>query len=454
MGEPPGPGGQTPLALELGLIAVLILLNGFFAGAEIAVISARRGRIQALAQAGHRGAAALVRLKADPDRFLATVQIGVTVVGTLASAVGGVAAVQRLQPMLATLPFPWLAAIAEPAAVVLVVCAISYLSLVVGELVPKSLAVRHADTLALAVARPIFVLSQASGLLVAFLTRSTRLVLAAFGQSDRVENPFHTLDDLKGFVDEAQAQGLISGDVVRGAFEVQRREARELMTPRPRMAAVPRHATFAEALRIATDSGYSRLPVYDLDTANVVGLLHARDLLAPGRAQDSGIEELIRPVLTATPPTTGLALLKRMQQERVHLAVVVDEHGATLGLVTMEDVLEAIVGEIRDERDAESEPARQLRPGVWEVEAAVSLEEMRERYGIALPSGEGFVTLAGLVLDRRGALPAVGDELIIPPYRLQVLRLEGARIARVRIEALAGDGVGASAVPVETPRSR
>jgi magnesium and cobalt exporter, CNNM family len=188
--------GDDGFLLEVGLVAVLILLNGFFAGAEIAVISAPGARVQARAGAGDRSAQTLLKLKSDPDRFLATVQIGVTLVGTLASAVRGVAAMERLEPLFASLPSPWLKTLAEPLAVATVVFTIAYLSLVVGELVPKSLAMRHSEISALGVARPIDWLSRLSAPVVSVLTASSKVFLALLRQKADAVSPFHTLDDL------------------------------------------------------------------------------------------------------------------------------------------------------------------------------------------------------------------------------------------------------------------
>jgi putative hemolysin len=258
-------------AIELALIVALVLLNGFFAGAEIAVISARPSRMSPLAERGDRSAAALLRLKADPDRFLATVQIGVTVVGTLASAVGGVAAVERLEPVFAAVPIGWVREVAEPLAVVCVVFLISYVSLVVGELVPKSLAVRHAETLGLLVARPIERLSRVSRAAVAVLTASSGALLRLFGQKPQADNPVPTLEDLRALAREAERRGLIGGEVVRGALEIQDCEVRTVMTPRAKVVGVARGVTLAEAVRVARESGYSRLPAWERDLDDVHG---------------------------------------------------------------------------------------------------------------------------------------------------------------------------------------
>ena len=316
-------------AIEIGLVAILILLNGFFAGAEIAVISARRVRIQARAQRGNRRAQALLRLKADPDRFLATVQIGVTVVGTLASAVGGVAAVERIEPLVAALPLPWMRELAEPTAVGFVVFAIAFLSLVIGELVPKSLALRHAEPLALLAARPIDWLSRAGRFAVAVLTAATGLVLRLLGQRAQAQNPFHTVEDIRAMLDEADEQGVLDGQVVKGAVEFQDCEARDLMTPRGRVVTIPRSASIGAALHIARESGYSRFPVHTGGPDAIDGVVYAHDLYeAHARGRQGDIAALVQPALAVPTAKKAKDLLSEMRRAQRHMALVIDEHGA------------------------------------------------------------------------------------------------------------------------------
>jgi putative hemolysin len=421
-------------AIEIGLVAVLILLNGFFAGAEIAVISARRARIQPRAQMGKRSAQALLRLKADPDRFLATVQIGVTLVGTLASAVGGVAAVERIEPLVAALPLPWLRKLAEPIAVGLVVFAIAFLSLVIGELVPKSLALRHAEPLALLVARPIDWLSRAGRFAVAVLTAATGLVLRLFGQKAQAHSPFHTVEDIRTMLDEADEQGVLDGQVVKGALEFQDCEARHLMTPRSRVVAIPRGASIDAALRIARESGYSRFPVQTgLDTID--GVVYARDLFdARDRGRQGDIASLVRSALIVPTSKKAKDLLPEMRLAQRHLALVVDEHGLVAGIVTLEDIFEAIVGDIRDEHDEPEPIVTVVRDDLLDVDGGVAVRELNSRYNLALPESSNYVTIAGLLLEQLGAVPTGGETVELAPYRVSITTMAGRRIARVRIE--------------------
>jgi putative hemolysin len=427
--------GADGILIELLLVGLLILLNGFFAGAEMAVVSARAARLRSLAEEGSRRAAAALRLKEDPDRFLATVQIGVTLVGTMASAVGGVAATERLEPEIAALPWPWLRPVAEPLAVGAVVFAIAYLSLVVGELVPKSLAVRHAEMIALWVAPVIESISRLARPAVAVLTASSRLLLRLLRQKGADPVSFHSLEDLKAIAEEAGRQGLVREEIFAGAVEFHERDVREVMTPRPRIAALRADATLDEALRIIRETGHSRYPVFDGQVDNVLGFLYARDVydaaLAGGEAPLRG---LVRPALSVPAGKPATALLEQMRAQGVHVALVVDEHGSLEGLVTLEDLLEVIVGEIHDEHRVPMPAVRLLGEGRIEVDGSVKVHELDGDHGIALPESSSYVTVAGLVLERLGHIPSPGQSVVVPPYRLTVVALEGRRVARILIE--------------------
>lgn len=428
--------GGDGLLIEVVLIGILILLNGFFASAELAVVSARGARLRSLADAGNRRAEAVLRLKSDPDRFLATVQIGVTVVATLASAVGGVAATERLEPVFAAIPSTWAPALAEPLAVGVVVFAIAYLSLVVGELVPKSLAVRHAEAFALVMARPIELLSRATQPVVAVLTASSRLLLRLLGRGREPVQPFHTLDDLRAIVEEAERQGVLEGPVMTGAVEFHEREVREVVTPRPRIKAIPQDANLKQALRLIAESGHSRFPVYRDGLDNVVGFVFARDVYETAmRGQELDLGRLVRPTLIVPGTKAATALLSEMQKSRTQMALVVDEHGSLEGLVTLEDLLEVIVGEIHDERDVPAQLVKVLGEGRLEVDGSVAVHELNGEHGLKLPESADYVTVAGLLLDRLGSIPRGGETIDVPPHRLTVLEVDGHRVARIRIES-------------------
>ncbi len=420
---------------ELTFVAILIVLNGLFAGAEIAVVSARRSVLHARAQAGDRNAAAVLRLKADPDRFLATVQIGVTLVGTMASAIGGVAAIERLEPLLASVPLPWLRDLAEPLAVATVVFTIAYLSLVVGELVPKSVALRYAETIAMRVARPVEFLGRVSGPVLAVLAASTRLVLRPLGLHRGPPSPFHTLDDLKAIVREAEDQGLVQGELLSGALTFHDRDVRQILTPRNRIDFIALGMSVEQAMDRVAESGHSRYPVYDGNPENVIGFLYAHDLFAAAQSgQGSDLKTLVRPALIMPAGKPATALLAEMRTSRSQMALIVDEHGSLVGLVTLEDLLEVIVGEIQDEHKVREERMVHLPGGAMEIDGAFPVHELNTDHDLGLPESTRYVTIAGLLLQRLGTLPKADDTLSLSPYTITVIRMQRQRIARVRIQ--------------------
>ena len=421
------------IALQVAVVGVLILVHGVLTAAEIAMISARRARVQPLAQAGGRRARALLRMKADLDRFLATIQVGRTVVVSLAAAIAGVAAVERVEPALgAVLPA---GPVAEATAVALVVGAVAFLSLVIGELVPKSLALRYADTIALWVAGPVEWLARLGKGVVAFLAVASGLVLRLFGQKQRAQSPFHTVEDIRAILDEANEQGVLDGDVVKGAVGFQDLEARHLMTPRSRVTGVRRGTSLEDALRIARDSGFSRLPVHGPDLDDVDGIVYARDLFeARERGRHPGLGSLVRPALLVPATKKAKELLADMRRAQRHMALVVDEHGAVIGVVTLEDVFEAIVGEIKDERDEPEPDVKVVQDDLFDVDGSVPLRELNMRHGLFLPESDEYVTVAGLFLHRLGSVPVNGQSVAVEPYRVTVTAMAGRRIARVRIE--------------------
>lgn len=328
--------------------------------------------------------------------------------------------------------------LAEPLAVVSVVCTIAFLSLVIGELVPKSLAVRHADLLALWVARPIEGVGHLGRFAVGVLTAATGLVLRLLGQRGQARSPFHTIEDIRTILDEADAQGVLDGEVVKGAVDFQDFEARRLMTPRRRVVGIPRGSSVEEALGIARQSGYSRLPVFAPDLEGVDGIVYTRDLYeARERGRPAELSSLVRPALLVPPTKSAQTLMAEMRRAQRHMALVVNEHGTVVGLVTLEDIFELIVGDIRDEHD-EPPPVVADPAGDWlEVDGGTPVRELNSRHGLGLPDVGPYVTVAGLVIERLGTLPRGGEAVVVEPYRLRVEAMEGRRVARVRIETVA-----------------
>jgi putative hemolysin len=430
------PAMSEPLFIAASIV-ILLLGNGFFSGSEIAVISARRSRIDSLAEGGSRAAGRLKELQDNMEQFLATVQIGVTVCGTLAGVLGGILAERHIEPALAQSALP---RFLPPALVAsaLVGLAIIYVELVLGELVPKALALRYTETIALLVSSPFRFLARVSRWLVGFFAASTRLVLRAFGIRDAGPRTFTSEEEIKHMIREGGQQGVLDQtemEMIRSVFEFTDTPVRKVMVPRPKVFALDADTPPGEVGTLIVESGFSRIPVYERSIDNVVGVVYVKDALRLlEKRQPVVIRKIVHPVQLVPETKKVGELLKELQKRRSHMAVVVDEHGSVAGLVTMEDVLEEIVGEIRDEYDWEERPVERMRDGSMVVEGTVPAAELREGYKVPLPESGEFETVAGFMLERLGCVPRGGEVVTVEGWRLTVVDVEGNRISKVKIE--------------------
>jgi putative hemolysin len=420
-------------------IVILLLGNGFFSGSEIAIISARRSRIDSLAEGGNRAASRVKGLQDNMDHFLATVQIGVTVCGTLAGVLGGVLSTRHIEPALAGVAFSrWV----PPALVAsaLVGLAIVYVELVLGELVPKALALRYTETIALLVSAPFRFLGRASGWVVRFLAASTRVVLRAFGIREAGPRTFVSEEEIKHMVAQGGQQGVLDQtemELIHSVFEFTDTPVRKVMVPRPKVFALDADTPPGEVGSLIVESGFSRIPVYERSIDNVVGVVYVKDALRLlEKRQPVVIRKILHPVHLVPETKKVGELLKELQKRRSHLAVVVDEHGSVGGLVTLEDLLEQIVGEIQDEYDWEERPVERMRDGSMVVEGTVSAAELREGYAIPLPASGEFETVAGFMLEKLGSVPKGGEVVTVADWRFTVVDVERNRISKVKIEKL------------------
>jgi len=422
---------------EVLVIVFLTLCNAVFAGSEIAVVALRKTRIQELAEQGRSSARAVLALREEPERFLATVQIGITVVSATAAAFGGASLAKRLEPLLEKSPF--LAEHAEGLALALVVAAVSYLSIVLGELVPKSLALRAAERYALLVSRPLLGLSHLTRPLVWLLSSSANLVLKPFGDRTTFAETRHSVEELQQLVEEATEAGTVhpeAAEIATRALELPELTAADVMVPRQDVIAVSRTANHDELRRILLEHTKSRMPVYDGRIDNVVGYIAVKDLLAlawEGRL--IVLEDVIRPPFFVPESKKAVELLQEMRARRVPFAIVVDEHGGMSGLVTMEDLIEELVGEIFTEH--ERELARVLTPeadGSVVVEGVTAIRELNRELDFDLPDEGPWTTVAGLVLARAGRMPTAGESFALDDgVVLEVLDATPRRIRTVRV---------------------
>jgi putative hemolysin len=429
------------LIFAAAVIFVLILINGFFSSAEIAIISARRGIIDKLAKEGNASASVVSRMKDEPERFLATVQIGVTVVGTLASVIGGVVSVEAIKPLISTIPSGPVQGAAEFLAVGSVVVLISYATLVIGELVPKSLALRYAERVAVLSARPIDLLTRSSSGFVGLLTASTAAVLRAMGVKGAEKRVFISEEEIKYYIKEGRATGVFEeteAEILHGVFEFADTTVKEVMVPKHKISALEVGTPHDEALRFISETGFSRYPVYRENIEKVVGILYNKDVF---RALEEGrsvvVGELLRPPYFVPDSIMISTLLREMQRRKVHMAIVVDEHGDVDGLVTIEDILEEIVGEIEDEYDVGKGGAvERLRDGTLVVDASVSLRDLEDAGVVIEEESEDYHTLAGFMLEKLQRVPRGGEFVVYKDLRLTVVDVELNRIVKVKIEPM------------------
>jgi putative hemolysin len=426
--------------LEPFLIFLLILANGFFAAAEIAIIATRKSRIDALLEKGVRSAAAVARLKNDPDRFLATVQIGVTVVSSLASAIGGAAAIGYLQPKLQTAPIPLVARWADLIAILVVVLPISYLSLVLGELVPKSLALRFSERIACLLAPPIDFLSRISSSLVKALTTSSNAVLWIFGGGKENEGAsFISVEEVKSLIREGAAKGIFNEterELIHSVFEFADTPVKAVMVPRTEIHALEVHASLADVAKSFIESGFSRIPVYEGELDHVIGILYNKDIFkALQEKSDFRLRDHLHPAFFVPSSLSISELLKQLQRRRLAMALVVNEFGEVEGLATLEDLLEEIVGEIRDEYDREERgPVERLPDGSLVIQGSALLKNLKSDFNLPFEESPDYHTLAGFVLAKLQRIPRSGERVEHNGYRLTIVDMEGRRIVKVKLE--------------------
>jgi putative hemolysin len=428
--------------LEAILIFALILANGFFAASEIAVIAMRKSRIDTMLDQGVKCAVVIARLKSDPDRFLATVQIGVTVVGTLASAIGGAAAIGYLQPRIAASEIPLLANGSKAIALLIVVVPISYLSLVLGELVPKSLALKYSEQIASFVARPIDWLSRATALFVKALTASSNAVLRLFGVHEAEGASFISAEEVKSLIREGAAKGIFNEtekELIHSVFEFADTPVKAVMIPRTEIHAIEVHASFEEVARSIVESGFSRIPVFEGELDKVIGNLYNKDVFkALVEKTDFRIRDHLHPAFFVPSTLPISELLKQMQRRRLAIALVVNEFGEVEGLATLEDLVEEIVGEIRDEYDREERgPVERLPDGSMVIQGSALLKDLKTDFTLPFEESPDYHTLAGFMLAKLKRIPRAGEWVENNGYKLTIVDMEGRRIVKIKVERIA-----------------
>ena len=435
----PDPSGN--ILVQIVLLIVLIALNAFFAAGEIALISLNETKMEKLAEDGDKKAKKICKLLQNSSRFLATIQIGVTLAGFLASATAaGYLAeplakwVLKLAPSLAAH-----AAAVETVSLVLITLVISYFSLVFGELVPKRVAMAKAEKLAFAMAGILTACSVIFAPFVKFLALSTNGVLRLCGIDPHADDDPVTEEEIRLMVDEGEDAGIIEEaqrDMLENVFEFDDVDAEDLMTPRIDVAALDVTESIADAIDECMQKGYSRLPVYEEDIDHIIGVLYVKDLLPyVGKELPSSVtlKSLCRETLFVPATVKGSALFQQMSEKHLQMAIVIDEYGGTAGIVTVEDLLESIVGNMQDEFDHEEEELEQTGDNAFEADGALDVEELSEQLDVEFPEGD-YDTLAGFLLSELGHIPEVGEQVTFENVTFTVTEMDDRRIETVHID--------------------
>ena len=417
---------------DIALVAAFIVAGSLFVLAEMALISLRDSQARALADKGRRGAA-VAELHADPNRFLAAVQVGVTLSGFLSAAFGGARLSGSLAPVFERwgMSESW----ASTTALVVITLIISYASLVVGELVPKRLGLQRAESVSLLVAPTVDRIAKLARPVIWVLSASTNVVVRLLGGDPKAQREQISDAEIRELVSGSETLGAEERRIVQDVFEAGDRQIREVMIPRTEVDFIDARTPAYKAAQFALERPHSRYPVIGESSDDVVGFVHVRDLFNPGLAGRSvRVQEITRDVLLLPSTKPILSALSDMRRGGSHLAIVVDEYGGTAGIISLEDLLEELIGDIRDEYDADQPEITRSLTGELELDGLLNLDDFEDETGLALPEGP-YETVAGYIMQQLGHVPAPGDTAAIDGHKLTVLELDGRRISRVKVEA-------------------
>ncbi len=422
------------ILVRLAVVLLLVLANGFFVAAEFGLVGARRTRIEALARAGNRRARIARSAITHLNAVLSATQLGITLASLGLGWVGEGTLAVIVRQWFAALPPAWAVVATHTVAGIVAFLLLTILQIVVGELAPKGIAIISPERTSLWTAGPVIAFARFFRPVIWFLNGAASLALRPLGlraptELERVHRP----EEIEMLVTQSYEHGLLSEEpveMIRGVFDLSETTAAEVMTPRTDVVAIPAGATVDEAAELILSEGHSRIPVFQDNLDHIVGVILSRDIWRAQRAGEKNMQPLIRPV-PFIPDTKSLEdLLREMQEERTHLAVVIDEFGGTSGIVTLEDLVEEIVGEISDEHEARSPDIQELETGEIVLAGGAPIFELNERYHLGLPEDE-YTTVGGYILGRLGRIAQKGDEVVFATGRMRVLEMAGRRIGRL-----------------------
>lgn len=444
----------TYTLLRLIAVAFLVALNAFFVAAEFALVSVRDTRLQQLIAANKTGARTVLRLHRQLDELLAGVQLGVTIASLALGWIGESAVAVVLEPLFAPLPYSKFYAHGVAASVSFAV--ITFFVVTLGEVVPKTIALQRVDQVALAVAAPMELFITVAKPLLAVMRGGSRVALRLFGMRELREGGVHSPEELKLMVTASRKFGLVPAlqeEMIIRAIDLENISVREIMVPRPDIFSLPGNMTLDEAVQRVVDEQHSRIPVFDVEHGpeHIIGVLYAKDLMRwmryrlarltanrPARiASNLKVQHIMREVLVVpeTKPLTDL--LEEFKHRKRHLAVVVDEFGSTAGVVTVEDVLEQLVGEIEDEYDVPEQSALVAGGTSMVLDGGINIRDLESQYQIRLPRDEGFETLGGFAMSKLQRIPREGDSFEYQNHRYTVIEMDGRRIDTIKVDLVA-----------------
>lgn len=447
----------------LGLLAValLVALNGFFVAGEFALVKVRKTRIEQLVEEGKGSAKTVQHQLNHLDSYIAATQLGITLASLALGWIGEPALANLIKPLFETVAGPAAVGISHTVAFIFSFALITTFHIVLGELVPKSIALQRAEATSLLIARPLYLFAQVFKPFIRLMNNIGNGIVRLIGMNGGGEHTsVHSVAELEMLVSESREAGFLDNQeevMLRRVFDFSEKDAHQVMRPRTQVSGIPVDKDLTEVLDIVTREHYTRFPVYQGTIDNVIGVLHVKDLLDRVHSQGGFVlQEILRPVLKVPETIPIENLLEQMRSRQIHMALLIDEYGGTAGLVTLEDILEEIIGEVRDEFDTDKEENRAelevLADGSSSVSGLLSLREFEERFGVEFKDPE-YETIGGYVFGQIGSSPTLGDQVEIGPYRLNVTELNELRIARLAVVKVAEAESGSTPAPQKVNHS-
>jgi len=430
---------MSNIYFEILAIILLVLANGFFSLSEFSIIASRKSRLKRYSQEGSKSAARAYKIHSRPESFLATVQVGITVVGTLAGVFSGMTIVNHIAPLIEKIPIDVISRSARPLSFLIVVAVIAYATVVIGELIPKYFALTNPEKIASAVSGPIALFIRLAFLPVKILTHSARGIMRIMGVKKSAGRASITEDEINILITEGREKGVFDEteeELIQSVFDFTDTVARQAMTPRTEIIGIDHRDTPDNILKTINSHGFSRYPVYDESLDNIAGIIYTKDIIKILQCNEIIVlNDIIRKPFFVPDSMKLNSLLKTMQKKRVHVAIVLDEFGGTAGMITLEDILEEIVGDIYDEFDTEQKEFVMKSDKMAFASGSFRIDELNDEFGTRFPE-EDPETLAGFLFEKLGHPPAKGEELILHGIRFRVLEVKNNKLKRLSIEKL------------------